>query len=117
MNRDATTFVQILAEALLVSALTGITLYYLSVPPTEILLANGKTEVYSPNITDAVWFTVQSMTTTGYGALPLEVWNPKLKWTSVVLMLCGATLWTFLLGLVVSLASMRLMHRAGAPGD
>jgi hypothetical protein len=117
VNRDATTVVQILAEALLLSALSGITLYYLSVPSTEILLANGKTEVYSPNITDAVWFTVQTMTTTGYGSLPLEVWNPKLKWASVVLMLCAAALWTFLLGLVVNLASMRLMHGAGNPGN
>ncbi len=116
MNRDATTVVQILAEALLLSALSGITLYYLSVPPTEILLANGKTEVYSPNVTDAVWFTIQTMTTTGYGSLPGEVWNPKLKWASVVLMVCAAALWTFLLGLVVNLASMKLMGGARRPG-
>ena len=117
MNRDATTIVQKLAEALLLSALSGIMLYYLSVPHTEILLANGKTEVYSPNIADAVWFTVQTTTTTGYGSLPLEVWNPKLKWASVVLMLCATALWTFLLGLVVNLASVRLMHRGGNPGN
>jgi hypothetical protein len=112
VNRDATRVVQILAEALLLSALSGITLFYLSVPPTEILLGNGKTELYSPNITDAVWFTIQTMTTTGYGSLPIEVWNPKLKWASVLLMLCAAALWTFLLGLVVNLASIKLWGRS-----
>jgi hypothetical protein len=89
---------------------SGIALYYLAVPRTEILLAAGKTETYSPNITDAVWFTVQTTTTTGYGSLPLEVWNPKLKWASVILMLCSATLWTFLLGLLVSMAIDKMGH-------
>lgn len=112
MNRDATKVVQILAEALLLSVLSGGALYFLSVPRTEILLANGKTEVYSPNITDAVWFSVQTTTTTGYGSLPLEVWNPKLKWASVVLMSCATALWTLLLGLVVSLASAKLLRSA-----
>lgn len=117
MNRAATTAVSRLAWALFLTAYCGTILYFLSVPPTKILLANGKTELYSPNHTDAVWFTVQTMTTTGYGSLPMEVWNPKLKWASVVLMLCAGALWTFLLGLLVNLAFVRLTHEAGNPGD
>jgi hypothetical protein len=112
VNRDAARVVQNLALALLVSALSGVQLYYLSVPRIEVLLANGKSEVYSPNITDAVWFTVQTITTTGYGSLPSEVWNPKLKWASVILMICATALWTFLLGFVVNLAYERLMRRS-----
>lgn len=111
------TVVSRLAWTLFLTACCGFTLYFLAVPPTTILLANGKTEVYSPNRTDAVWFTVQTMTTTGYGSLPMEVWNPKLKWASVVLMLCAGALWTFLLGLVANLAFMRLTRKAGNPGD
>lgn len=115
MNRAAE-MADWLLVALLLTAGCGYTLYFLSVPPTEILLANGKTEQYSPNETDAVWFTVQTMTTTGYGSLPMEVWTPKLKWASVVLMLCGGILWTFFIGFLVNLVFMRLIHEAGNPG-
>lgn len=117
MNSDAARVVQLLVQALLLSALCGILLYYAAVPTTEISLASGASGTYAPNITDAVWFTVQTMTTTGYGSLPPEVWNPKLKWASVVLMLTATVLWTSLLGFLVNLAHAGLMRNAGNLGN
>lgn len=60
--------------------------------------------IYTPNLTDAVWFAVQTVTTTGYGSLPDRVWDnsPKLKWASVGLMLTGGIAWAFMLGVAIA---------------
>lgn len=35
------------------------------------------------DFTDAVWFTVQTLTTTGYGSRDPSAWMPALKWFSI----------------------------------
>lgn len=63
----------------------------------------------SKHLVDAIWFSVQTVTTTGYGSFPDSVWTPKLKLLSVSLMLVGPTVWTFLLGLIVNMAHRQLL--------
>jgi hypothetical protein len=60
---------------------------------------------YQPTFTDAVWFTVQTVTTTGYGSLPQTFWDnsPILKWISIILMILAVPLWTALGTLLLNL--------------
>lgn len=64
-------------------------------------------------LVDAIWFSVQTVTTTGYGSFPESVWTPKLKLLSVCLMLVGPTVWTFLLGLIVNMAHRQFLSDGG----
>src|ERR1035437_14952 len=54
---------------------------------------------------DGVWFTSQTITTTGYG---LTVWNRRLKGISLILMIVAIPIWTLLLGLAVNLTDEKL---------
>ena len=67
----------------------------------------------SKELIDAIWFSVQTVTTTGYGSFPDSVWTPKLKLLSVCIMLVGPTVWTFLLGFIVNMAHHQFMKDVG----
>ncbi|MBU6142117.1 ion transporter [Patescibacteria group bacterium] len=56
---------------------------------------------YSPSNVDAWWFVIQTITTTGYGSLP--VWTNRLKILSSILMIGSILMWTVFLGLVINI--------------
>jgi ion channel len=50
-------------------------------------------------INDGVWFSLQTLTTTGYGSLPnQEVWSWDLKFYSSILMIIAAIFWATVVG-------------------
>ena len=53
------------------------------------------------SLTDAAWFTVQTLTTTGYGSFDPAVWTPGLKWLSILMMLVAAPLWAYAIAVLV----------------
>jgi len=59
-------------------------------------------------ILEALWFTVQTITTTGYGSIPWERWGARLQALSILLMVVAVPLWTVLLGLAVNFVDQRL---------
>ena len=57
----------------------------------------GKDPGLVVRVIDAVWFSSQTLTTTGYGSIPETVWNPTLKIVSIITMIVGASLWSNLI--------------------
>jgi len=93
-NQDPT--LSLLSAALLViftTAAAAVWAFFLIVPNLTGEAA------YSPSFTDAVWFTLQTITTTGFGSLPSRVWDetPALKWLSNALMVTAVPAWTIAL--------------------
>lgn len=69
--------------------------------------------LYTPNRIDAAWFTIQTLTTTGYGSL--EFWPRRLKVLSSGLMVAGVLVWTILLGLAVNQIDRELQANPDDP--
>lgn len=40
-----------------------------------------------------MWFTLQTLTTTGYGSLKPERWTVGLKWVSIAMMIAAIPIW------------------------
>lgn len=60
---------------------------------------------------EAIWFTVQTITTTGYGSIPWERWGARLQALSILLMVVAIPLWTLLLGLAVNFVDQKLKKK------
>lgn len=74
-------------------------------------LAAGKPEFTWRVALEAVWFTIQTITTTGYGSIPWERWGARLQALSIYLMVVAIPLWTILLGLAVSFVDQKLKKK------
>lgn len=116
-NSRAGVFLRIGSKALFFIVSAGILAYFPSVPPTQEIICspdgvgciNGP--VYVPKLLDATWFAIQTVTTTGYGSLP--VWTDCLKIVSIALMILAVPVWTMLLGLAINLVDRALHEKSG----
>lgn len=62
-------------------------------------------------VLEALWFTIQTITTTGYGSIPWERWGARLQALSIYLMVVAIPLWTILIGLAVSFVDQKLKKK------
>lgn len=76
--------------------------------------AMGKPELTWRVVLEAIWFTAQTITTTGYGSIPWP-WPAKIQAISIGLMVVAVPLWTFLLGLLVNIVDQKLKKRNSRP--
>lgn len=74
--------------------------------------ARGAREIGWREIIESAWFTIQTITTTGYGSIPWP-WGAKLQLISTVTMIGAIPIWTLLLGLAVNLVDQRLKKLKG----
>ena len=97
-------FLEITAGALGAIAVASVVLY-----PWALRGLPSEAVKYTPTTTDAIWFTLQTITTTGYGSLPPGVWesSDKLKWLSIFLMLSAVPLWTASVTVLFDLIAQR----------
>lgn len=80
----------------------GTVSYFVAIPPTTVYSSSDHPSsfLYEPCLQDATWFSIQTITTTGYGSLP--VWTTDLKIYSSFLMVFSTVTWILLLGLIVN---------------
>ena len=89
---------------LLTILIASIPLYAWSLPPQVKSKYSSSTAI----TIDAVWFAVQTMTTTGYGSLPEGTWDSyKLKCLSILLMCSIVPIWTMFLSIIANVLSTR----------
>lgn len=107
LNRDQRSMIAVIVTCLLIFGVVGgygFVAWAFGPQPASVPCCGDVT--YAPGKVDALWFVVQTLTTTGYGSLP--VWTPSLKLISIALMCGGATLWTVLLGLLINITDAAL---------
>ena len=92
MTRHRWVAVMIVGAAV-AAVVTGIRSYYWGMA--------GSGGASAPRFVDACWFSVQTITTTGFGSFP--AWTDRLKWASIALMLFAAPMWGVMIGLFANM--------------